>query len=261
MISGMCVRCGGRIAALQKESVVREKARQLSDQASYPVIYRMLNWIVLCGVCLDALSLIGDDICQRCGRDRDLLASIGNEGLCRDCFHGEDDQILVANRSLLRYEKGEKDLLGLFKYRGDERLALYYGTLLAITVQRYYRSMGFTCITMVPLHPQRLRERGFNQVDLLARHLGAAIKIPVKPLLLRTKDTPKLSKQKGRAARHESMREAFVWDGQDVPVPSAAKILLLDDIYTTGSTLRSCAKTIREHLGPSCEVYSLTIYR
>ncbi|EJL22874.1 ComF family protein [Brevibacillus sp. BC25] len=259
MTSGMCVRCGGHIAVPEKETVVREKARQLSDQASYPVIYRMLKGIVLCGVCLDSLPLIGHDICQRCGRDRELQVSIGDEGLCRDCVHGEDGQILVANRSLLRYEKGEKDLLGLFKYRGDERLALYYGTLLAITVQRYYRSMGFTCITTVPLHPQRLQERGFNQVDLLARYLGAAIKIPVRPLLCRTKDTPKLSKQKGRAARHESMREAFVWDGKDMPF--AAKILLLDDIYTTGSTLRSCARTIRAHLGPSCEVYSLTIYR
>ncbi|MGF9910085.1 ComF family protein [Brevibacillus porteri] len=259
MTSGMCVRCGGRIAALQKESVVREKARQLSDQASYPVIYRMLKGVMLCGICLDALPLIGHEICQRCGRDKEFQASTGTEGLCRDCVHGEDDQILVANRSLLRYEKGEKDLLGLFKYRGDERIALYYGTLLAITVQRYYRSMGFICITTVPLHPQRLRERGFNQVDLLARHLGAAIKIPAKPLLLRTKDTPKLSKQKGRTARHESMLKAFVWNGQGMP--SAAKILLLDDIYTTGSTLRSCARTIREHLGPSCEVYSLTIYR
>jgi competence protein ComFC len=259
MTSGMCVRCGGRIASVQKESVVREKARQLSDQASYPVIYRLLKGVMLCGVCLEDLPLIGHDICQRCGRDKEFQASTDNEGLCRDCVYGEEEQILVANRSLLRYEKGEKDLLGLFKYRGDERLASYYGTLLAITVQRYYRSMGFTCITMVPLHPQRLRERGFNQVDLLARHLGAAIKIPAKPLLLRTKDTPKLSKQKGRAARHESMLEAFVWNGQGTP--SASKILLLDDIYTTGSTLRSCARTIREHLGPSCEVYSLTIYR
>ncbi|MED1944708.1 MULTISPECIES: ComF family protein [Brevibacillus] len=259
MTSGMCVRCGGLIVAFQKESVAREKARQLSDQAGYPVIYRMVKGIVLCGVCLDALPLIGHDICERCGRDRELQAGINNVGLCRDCVHGEDSENLVANRSLLRYEKGERDLLGLFKYRGDERLASYYGTLLAITVQRYYRSMGFTCITTVPLHSQRLRERGFNQVDLLARHLGAAIKIPAKQLLLRTKDTPKLSKQKGRAARHESMREAFVWDGQEFP--SASKILLLDDIYTTGSTLRSCARTIREHLGPSCEIYSLTIYR
>ncbi|MBY0085103.1 ComF family protein [Brevibacillus brevis] len=259
MTSGMCVRCGGCIVASLKESVAREKARQLSDQAGYPITYRMLKGIMLCGACLDALPLIGHDICQRCGRDREFQDNISREGLCRDCVHGEDGQSLVANRSLLRYEKGERDLLGLFKYRGDERLASYYGTLLAITVQRYYKSMGFTCITTVPLHPQRLRERGFNQVDLLARHLGAAIKIPVKPLLLRARDTPKLSKQKGRAARHESMHGAFVWNGQDMP--SAAKILLLDDIYTTGSTLRSCARTIREHLRPSCEMYSLTIYR
>ncbi|MFD2089524.1 ComF family protein [Brevibacillus brevis] len=259
MSSGMCVRCGGRIIALQKETVAREKARQLSDQMSYPVIYRMLKGIVVCGVCLDALPLIGHDICQRCGRDRKWQASIGSEGLCRDCVHGEDGQILVANRSLLRYEKGEKDLLGLFKYRGDERLASYYGTLLAVTVQRYYRSMGFTCITTVPLHPQRLRERGFNQVDLLARHLGAAIKIPVRSLLRRTKDTPKLSKQRGRVSRQESMREAFAWGEQSIP--SASTVLLIDDIYTTGATLRSCARTIREHLGPSCEIYSLTIYR
>ncbi|MFS0919239.1 ComF family protein [Brevibacillus sp. 179-C 1.1 NHS] len=258
MMGGACVRCGGRIVALQREVVVREKAGLISKQASYPTIYRMLKGISLCGGCLEELPFIRDDICQQCGRDMEFEVRTHN-GVCRDCVHGEDGQILLANRSLLRYDDGEKDLLSLFKYRGDERLAAYYGALLAITAQRFYRSIGFACITTVPLHPQRLRERGFNQVDLLARHLGSAIKTPVRPLLRRTKDTPKLSKQRGRLARQESMREAFIWDEKEMITGS--KVLLIDDIYTTGSTLRSCARTIKAHLGTSCEIYSLTIYR
>ncbi|MFS0555818.1 ComF family protein [Brevibacillus sp. 179-C9.3 HS] len=259
MIGGACVRCGGCIIAIQREAVVREKARLISNQASYPTIYRMVKGISLCGGCLEELPFIRDDICQQCGRDMEFEIRIGNGGLCRDCVHGEVGQTLLVNRSLLRYDDGEKDLLGLFKYRGDERLAAYYGALLAITAQCFYRSIGFTCITTVPLHSQRLRERGFNQVDLLARYLGTAIKTPVRPLLRRTKDTPKLSKQRGRVARQESMREAFAWDGKEMDPRS--KVLLIDDIYTTGSTLRSCARTIKAHVGTSCEIYSLTIYR
>lgn len=260
MMGGACVRCGGRIVAVLREGIIREKAGQLSNQTNYPAIYRLLKGISLCRACLDALPFIGHDICQQCGRDMEFeKVHAGNNGLCRDCIHGDDEQLLVANRSLLRYDHGEKDLLGVYKYRGDERLAAYYGLLLAITVQRYYKFIGFTCITTVPLHPHRLRERGFNQVDLLARHLGAAAKLPVETLLRRTKDTPKLSQQRGRLSRQESMREAFMWGGKEISPD--AKILLIDDIYTTGSTLRSCAKTLQTHLGRSCEIYSLTIYR
>ncbi|WJQ81132.1 ComF family protein [Brevibacillus brevis] len=292
-----CVACGRFISQHEREGRIRDRASFLVNRASYPVIYRLLKGLMLCGSCLEEMPFIGEEVCLVCGRDMKSEIRKYN-GRCRDCVNNvhEEGIDLKANRSLLCYDDKGKQLLGIFKYRGDESLATYFGALLAIAIHRYYSHMKFSCITTVPLHPQRLKERGFNQVDLLARYLEGVIHVPVRTLLLRIKDTPKLSKQSGRVARLESMREAFAWTG-DSGVPCVTdnsripchfvasffgkknilesrvadvglvchnpplKILLIDDIYTTGSTLRSCAKILRTHLGRKCEIYSLTIFR
>ncbi|MGN7469322.1 ComF family protein [Brevibacillus sp. SAFN-007a] len=282
MKAAACVSCGGRVNTPKREAVVRARASRLARPDSYPAIYRLLRGLPACASCLEALPFIEEEICRQCGRDM-RTERYRSEGRCRDCAK-EGDEPLQENRSLLRYEQDGKRLLGLFKYRGDERLADYYGTLLAIAAFRFYTPSSFACITTVPLHERRLQARGFNQVDLLAAWLGRTTGIPVRPLLTRIKETEKLSKQGGRASRQKSMREAFAWDeGAVLPefvgasscsravgpspntrsplVAEPLKILLIDDIYTTGSTLRSCARTVRAHLGTVCEIYSLTIYR
>ena len=273
-----CVACGGHLNALQREGIVRKRARSLaSSAATYPVVYRLLQKLQVCAGCLEALPFIGQQICDQCGRDM-RCEVICRDGLCRDCVDRASVP-LSNNRSLLRYDEKGKSLVSLFKYRGDERLASFFSALLTIAVYRYHTPPRFTCITTVPLHPTRLRERGFNQVELFAKALGQAIGVPVKTLLERTKATEKLSKQGGRVYREESMRDAFAWAQgavlADVPpacsggiarvkvkgggnslVMSRAplQVLLIDDIYTTGSTLRSCASTLRAHLGTVCEI-------
>lgn len=251
-----CVGCGGRPASRMREAIVRGLAHRLAAAACYPVMYRSVEALPLCAACLEKLPLIGDTICPQCGRD----SKTGE--LCPDC-QKIPAETLQSNRSLLRYNEWGKDLLGTYKYRGEERLASFYAQLLTIAVHRHYKGITFDCIQAVPLHQQRLRERGFNQVDLLARRLGDRIGVPVRSLLLRTKMTEKLSKQAGRAARESSMADAFSWAGESLKGNASGwyRVLLLDDIYTTGSTLRSCAHTIREHAGTRGSIYSLTIYR
>lgn len=251
-----CVACAGRIVLQAKELTSRNLARQLSSRTRYPVMYRLVAGLSLCATCLEQLPLIGEEICLQCGRE------YAADGLCQDC-HKITGETLQSNRSLLRYNEWGKDLLGTYKYRGEERLAAFYAKLLTIVVHRYHTGTSFDCIATVPLHEQRLQERGFNQVDLLAKRLSADIGVPVRSLLLRTKRTAKLSQQMGRTAREESMDGAFSWAGEHLGQAgeSPYRILLLDDIYTTGSTLRSCAKTIIEHAGPHSHIYSVTIYR
>ncbi|QRG67325.1 ComF family protein [Brevibacillus choshinensis] len=257
MSRSICVACAGRIVLQSREASVRRLTNQLSsNRTRYPAMYRLISGLSLCASCLEKLPVIGAAICWQCGREQET------EELCQDC-HKLTEETLQSNRSLLRYNQWGKDLLSMYKYRGEERLAVLYAKLLAIAVLRYHQVTSFDCIAPVPLHDQRLQERGFNQVDLLAGRLGAEMGVPVRALLHRTKRTAKLSQQTGRSAREESMDGAFSWAGERLGQAKAGsyRILLLDDIYTTGSTLRSCARTIREHAGSLCDIYSVTIYR
>lgn len=171
-------------------------------------------------------------------------------------------------------------MIYLFKYRGDQRVADLLAGLLLLAYYRHYSGMSFQLVCCVPLHRHRLQQRGFNQSELLVRRFAHHTKLPVVPLLVRTKDTAKQSKQHSRRARLSGMEDAFCLQ-HDVlhalppllrsasrscktasAVPILTRILLIDDIFTTGATVRSCARTIRNHpLLEHAEVCSLTVFR
>ena len=269
-----CVRCAGMLASKAKrEGVVRKWAAAFAQTSSagYPLLYRLVERLPLCAGCLETMPAIGADICTRCGRDgQQSQLTKWREGephprLCRDCVANAPSP-LRANRSLLRYDEWGREPLGLYKYRGDERLAELFSLLLTIALYCHYQPKRIDCLTAVPLHVKRLRERGFNQMELLAARVAVASRIPSRPLLLRTRETKKQSQQTGRAARRQGMLGAFAANAENFGshFPHRSKpytILLLDDVYTTGSTLRECARTIQDSQHAEMYIYSLTIYR
>jgi ComF family protein len=167
------------------------------------------------------------------------------------------------NRSAVCYSAEMKAWLARYKYRGDERLLQLFAAMLMYAYHKLLEAEEihydrFDYITFVPLSDQRLLERGFNQAELLAREIGMRVNTPVIALLNRVVHTDKQS-FKRRSERLQDLGGAFMIN----PIPlnelqtvKPLRILLIDDVYTTGSTLNQCASVIREHT--SAQVCGLT---
>ncbi|HZG15360.1 MAG TPA: ComF family protein [Candidatus Bathyarchaeia archaeon] len=254
-----CMVCSLSLRSAIRQERVSKLAKRMGKESVYPYIYRLMDGLPLCVVCMEEkLAFILGPQCNGCGR---VMNS--GEDCCGDCQRYGDEH-LFQNRSMLVYQEWGKEVIRQLKYRGDERLSAMLATLLAIGYYRYYAHIPFRIVTHVPLHPTRLQERGFDQAALLAKQFAEIVKLSYFPLLRRVKNTDKLSKQAGRFARYQSMHNAFAPRGEWVSQPwkAAPHILIIDDIYTTGSTLRACASAI--HSLPTlsqASICSLTLFR
>lgn len=137
-----------------------------------------------------------------------------------------------------------RDCILRFKYQRE----MYFGKnlvdWLVIAAQRWIDWREIDAIVPVPLHPRKLRQREFNQAEYLAAGLNKVVNVPmVKRNLRRVKDTSTQTKLSAEA-RARNMRDAFaVRDGAAF---DGKRIVLLDDVFTTGATLDSCAKVLRK---------------
>lgn len=196
----------------------------------------------LCPQCEGQLAPLQGILCTICGRE------LEGEGLCTDCQRWESDPkwrgILRQNRSLYAYNAFLKDILARFKYRGDYQLAQLFAEQIRETVSEPY-----PLIVPIPLSEQRQVERGFNQAEAI----GRLARLPISLILTRI-HTEKQAK-KSRQARLDSPQ---VFSLQH-PLSPNQNILLLDDIYTTGMTLRHAAHLLRE--AGANQIDSLTIAR
>ena len=103
--------------------------------------------------------------------------------------------------------------------------------------------MEADCLVPVPLHPTRYRKRGFNQAELLARELGALSGIPVRTDILFREKKTEAQKELTPDQRIRNLQKAFRADPEKADVSS---VILVDDIYTTGSTAEACTRALKE---------------
>jgi competence protein ComFC len=211
-------------------------------------------------------------ICRSCSEDIPWIApqdikcsTCGRSEFCPDCPRRSDASFIV-NRSAVRYTETMKSWLSQYKYRGDERLHTLMAGMMRGALDRLLLDQGLDrrrhpiCLSYVPLSAVRLSERGFNQTELVACALSKICRIPVLPTLERIRHTGKQS-YKTRSERLGDLNGAFAVSPEIVfctevlsqPPPS---IILIDDVYTTGSTLDECALTLSN--GFNCSVYGLT---
>ena len=162
-----------------------------------------------------------------------------------------------AGASLFRFEKGSayQALIHDLKYRGNREAGLYLGRLLG---QELKGSIFSDCDLMVPvpLHRKRFRQRGYNQSELIARGVSEITGIPVVNNLLRRKKYQHSQTSKNRQERFQNILEAFSLIDSP-PDLHGKKILIIDDIITTGATLEACSSIFLNNY--NCTVFFATV--
>ncbi len=155
-------------------------------------------------------------------------------------------------RSVVLFEHGARQAIHQFKYRDRQSLAKPLARLMA----DYWRAnpLPADLVTAVPLHPVRQRERGYNQSGLLARALSQMIGVPMTTTGLKRVRHTRPQMSLNAADRRENVRDAFVCE---VPAPSSKgkdcaslgvsgrRVLVIDDVCTTGSTLEACSVALK----------------
>lgn len=223
-----------------------------SETWSWSALFGLNADPLLCQSCSAKLELIKGDICRICGRSFSLFPEQYRQGdSCYDCIRWEEDEewagVLQQNRSLYVYNDFLKEVITKIKYRGDAELMKAFYPLMRSKLKGI---SGDTILVPIPLSTERHYERGFNQAELIARSFNKE----VHNLLKRNTHEEKQSKKK----RHERMKKK---DNPFVVMEliKGHSVLLIDDVYTTGSTLRYAAKVLLE--AGSKSVFSITLGR
>ncbi len=140
------------------------------------------------------------------------------------------------------------------KFKGYKQFASQMGVKLSDAVRKTYPQLPFDFITYVPLHPIRERDRGYNQSRLLARELSYIFEIPLLDTLVKIKDNPPQHKTE-RKHRQENVKN--VYKIKDKKLVKDKRILLVDDIITSGHTLGECGRTLKN--AGACEIFCATL--
>jgi ComF family protein len=158
-----------------------------------------------------------------------------------------------AGTALFRFEKGSayQSLLHDLKYRGNRKAGLYLGRLLGQALKHTSFS-DCDLIIPVPLHRHRLKQRGYNQSEIIARGISEITGIPVENHLIGRKKNVRSQTTMNRQERFENMATAFSLCDYH-PDLNEKKILIIDDIITTGATLEACSQVLFNHY--NCLVY------
>lgn len=218
---------------------------------SWATLFSLVEPDPLCSTCSEKFEKIVGELCESCGRPFSGIADGYREvNLCYDCVRWEKDSnfqgVLTKNRSIYLYNDFAKDVISLYKFRGDYVISSIFKTPLKKAFKTHFHSSYL--VVPIPLSDERLYERGFNQAKALAELLD----VQVHEVLARTH----LEKQSKKTRSERILAENVFRVTGEV---QGKEILLVDDIYTTGSTLRHAGKVLLEVGAKS--VSSLTLMR
>ncbi len=219
----------------------------------------------------DFVSLVYPQVCQACGnslfRNEEVICTFCRYHLPKTHYHKQRDNPLarvfwgrvnLENVSACYFfKKGSKvqHLMHRFKYNGMDEIGVYLGKLYGSELREEESFRGIDMVMPVPLHPKKLRKRGYNQSEKFAEGLAISMEIVLETSVLIRTFSSETQTRKSRFSRWENVKEIFiVTDSEKI---AGKHILLVDDVITTGATIEASASHLLETEGVRVSVVSL----
>ncbi len=202
----------------------------------------------LCSECIENVSWIDGAVCEICGKELSYDGQV-----CYDCQNRYETYI-VNGRLCVNFNDRERDIVHQFKYGNKPFLAK---NIAEIMMDRLIvDDVHVDFLVPVPMHPKKKMLRGYNQADLLAEALGKLMNVDVLYDVIVNRNYLNASAEMGGVDRRQKAAEAFEAVSGSVQREKIRnkRLMLIDDVYTTGSTMQACARVLRE-MGAG-EIYS-----
>lgn len=192
---------------------------------------------LICPGCVSRLHFIKAPFCHKCGKE--IPGEL--EEYCYDC--SKHHRSFEYGRALVSYTDVARDSMVKIKYKNKREYLDFYIEAIVLRYGKVITNMKADALVPIPVHPSRLRVRGFNQAGILAEGIGKKLGIPVRQdLLFRTRKTAP-QKSLTPQERLKNLERAF--EAGEIP-RDIRSVILVDDIYTTGSTMEACTRVLKK---------------
>lgn len=207
----------------------------------------------VCEDCFNIINFISNPCCQKCGMPFEATTAKSSK-LCGLCVK-DKKSVFRMSRSAMRYDDVSKNMVLSFKFMDKTENAKVFADWMFLAGKDIFVE-GVDLIIPIPLHYTRLIKRKYNQSALLAKRIGklAEVKVNYSSVIRHKKTKPQV--EFSGKARAQNIKGAF-----EIKHPENIKgkrVLLIDDVYTTGSTLKECAKSIRKAGAKSVDFLTLS---
>lgn len=186
--------------------------------------------------CRARLRYISEPVCLKCGKP---ILDFG-EALCEDCARRRHQY--DAGRAVWIYDGTMRRSIAAFKYHGRREYADFYAEQMWAVLEGWLSALRADVVIPVPLNPKKQRMRGYNQAALLAGRIAKKLNCPMDERYLRRTSWTEPQKELSPIQRYMNLKKAF---HVSEDANKYDRVLLVDDIYTTGSTIDACAAVLR----------------
>ena len=204
--------------------------------------------MLVCKGCSGQVHHVKEPVCKRCGKPLDHE----RQEYCSDCQ--KRTHVYRQGKAVFLYKEGIRQSMYRFKYGNRREYAVFYAKEAARLYEGWIKKNRIEVIVPIPMYQGKKRRRGYNQAEVFAQALGAELKLPVNNRIVRRVRDTRPQKELNDRERRYNLKNAF----QFMPdIVKYKQILLVDDIYTTGSTMDTVAEVLLS--GGAKNVYYICI--